>query len=119
MVSMIRPILLGAGLSAGLVPGVAPGAAGPSRPVTAAVQLLADVTLIDAQCRGVAVFFGSAFRIAAAQGLDVADVMPGSRLRRLFEAAMARRAAATSREELCGALATDYAAAMPDLMSRP
>lgn len=63
--------------------------------------------------------FGPAFRVAAAQGLKVTDVMPGSRLRQAFVAAMQRRTAATSREELCGSLATAYAAAMPAVVSQP
>ncbi len=85
----------------------------------AAIQLLADVTLIDGLCQNTTVRFGAAFKIAASDGLAIADVLPGGRLRRRFEAALQSRTAETPREELCGALATDYAAAVPGLVSHP
>ena len=57
--------------------------------------------------------------MAAGQGLNVADIMPGGRLRSAFEGAMLRRTDATSREELCGSLATAYATAMPTVVFQP
>lgn len=95
------------------------GAAKPADPREAAIQMLADVTLIDLQCRDLTVTFGTAFGRAAAEGLDVATVLPGEPLRPRFEAALRRRMAETPREQLCGTLAKDYAAAMPGLVSQP
>lgn len=91
----------------------------PATPREAAIQTLADVTLIDLQCRGATVIFGTAFKMAAAAGLDVADVLPGGPLRARFEADMRRRTSATPQEELCGALANAYASAVPGLVSPP
>lgn len=94
------------------------GAAKPRAPGDGPIQMLADVTLIDLQCRELTVTFGPAFGSAAAQGLDVASVLPGQPLRPRLVTAL-RRMAETPREELCGTLATTYAAAMPGLLSRP
>ena len=91
----------------------------PATPREAAIQRLADVTLIDLQCRGVTVMFGTAFRMAASEGLNVADVMPGGPLRARFDADMRRRTVETPQEELCGALAKDYATAVPGLVLQP
>lgn len=121
MTARSRLIACTAGLAVLVVPSCwqATALAKPHGTGGASVQLLADVTLIDGACSGVTVRFGPAFRMAAGQGLDVADVMPGGPLRPAFEAAMLRRTAATSREELCGSLATAYATAMPTVVSQP
>ena len=94
--------------------GLAAGDAPPD--VADAVQLLADVTLIDGECRNVAVNFGQAFQAALAMGLRASEVMPTGGRRPAFEAAMRSRFAATPHEDLCESLAKGYAARVPGVI---
>ncbi len=92
-------------------------AAAPAVPVPAdAVQLLADVTLMDGTCKQVAVDFGRAFQVADAMGLRASDVMPSGRLRAAFEAATRTRLAQTSPTELCEEVAKAYVDRVPGLL---
>jgi hypothetical protein len=94
--------------------GLATDSAAP--PSADAIQMLADVTLIDGECRDVTVDFGRAFHAAAAMGLRAVDVMPTGTLRPAFEAAARSRFAKTSHEDLCGDLARSYGERVPGLL---
>jgi hypothetical protein len=83
------------------------------------VQMLADVTLIDRECRNLETDFGPAFQTSERLGLPVADVMPGGQDRASFEAAMRDRVQTTSEDELCGAIAATYEEKLPGTIRRP
>ena len=84
-------------------------------PPADAIQMLADVTLIDGECSNVTVDFGRAFQAAAAMGLRAVDVMPTGALRPAFEVAARSRFARTPHDDLCGALAKHYGEQVPGL----
>jgi hypothetical protein len=84
-----------------------------------AIQMLADVALIDHECRNVGVVFGKAFQASETQGVPVLDVMPGGPLRPSFEAAYRLRFATASHEDLCGSVAARHAAEIPGLFAAP
>ena len=84
---------------------------------TRAIQVLADVTLVDSQCRKVNADFGVAFRYAEQQGVHPADVMPLGRHRTAFQAASDLRRDTTPLEELCGAFMLQYERDFPGLFA--
>ena len=81
------------------------------------VQMLADVTLIDAQCRSMNASFGPVLRYAAEHGLHPVDIMPLGGRRAEFQAAYTRRLNTTSPEELCGQLARQYDQEFPGVFT--
>jgi len=83
------------------------------------MQIMADVTLIDGECRDLHVMFGPAIAASEKLGLRFSDIMPTGPLRAQFEAAYRRRFAETSQEELCGQVAGHYAAELPGLFATP
>jgi hypothetical protein len=110
------------GLLAVLLMAAAPLPAWADPPVTPEqdpVQILADVTLIDAECHDVRVMFGPAIAAGKKLGLRFSDVLPAGPLRARFEAAYRRRFADTSQEELCGEVVRHYAAELPGLFTPP
>lgn len=82
-----------------------------------AMQLLADVTLIDSECRNLNAVFGMAFRYAEERGIHMTDVMPMGARRAEFQAAYDRRLEATAHEDLCGSLARQYDEEFPGLFT--
>lgn len=87
--------------------------AGEGAAMTDAVQVLADITLIDGACRDDAVNFGVVFRFAAQKGVADVTIMPGGLRRAEFEAALRSRSATFGKDELCGEIAANYAEALP------
>jgi hypothetical protein len=85
---------------------------------TEAIQVLADVTLIDSQCRKVSADFGLAFRYAEEQGVRGVDVMPLGRRRASFDAASEHRLGTTPVAELCGSLLQRYVQNFPGLFAQ-
>ena len=78
-----------------------------------ALQVIADVTLIDGSCKDVTVNFGAVFRFAAQQGLAISSVMPTGSRRADFERVLQARQVSFDRDELCGQVALNYAEALP------
>ena len=78
-----------------------------------AIEVLADLTLIDATCHDVTVNFGAGFRFAAGQGLAAVAVLPGGAQRPAFDRVLRERRASFGRDELCGEIAENYAEALP------
>ena len=78
-----------------------------------ALQVIADLTLIDGGCRNVVVDFGIGFRFAALQGLTVSSILPTGSRRDEFVAALARRGESFNHDELCHDVAGNYADALP------
>ena len=110
-----RPPACAPALAAAVVVLAFPGSiqAGESTPMTDAIQVLADLTLIDGACRDDAVNFGIAFRFAAEKGVHDVSIMPGGARRSEFEAALHSRGATFGKDELCGEIAANYAEALP------
>lgn len=82
-----------------------------------AIEFLADVTLIDAQCRSLNATFGMAFTYAEGRGVHATDIMPLGARRAEFQAAYDRRARSTPHDELCGSLARRYDQEFPGLLT--
>jgi hypothetical protein len=78
-----------------------------------ALEVLADLTLIDGTCRDVTVNFGAGFRFASDQGIAAVAVLPGGPQRSAFERVLRERRASFGRDELCGEIAENYAEALP------
>jgi hypothetical protein len=110
------------GLLAVLLMAAAPLPAWADPPVAPAqdpVQILADVTLIDAECRDVRVMFGPAIAAGEKLGLRFSDILPTGPLRARFEADYRQRFAGTSHDDLCSAVVQHYAAELPGLFTTP
>jgi len=82
-----------------------------------AVQIVADATLIDAQCQSINANFGLAFKYAEEHGIDAADIMPVGSRRAEFQTAYRQRIKTTPPEELCGALISNYNRSFPGLFT--
>ncbi len=106
-------LLFGAGVA---LPSVAENAATQR---IAPLQVMADVTLIDARCRELVVDFGALFRYGEANGITAVAVLPLGKLRKSFEAAYARRANSTSPEDLCTGVVEQDDEAAPGVIRRP
>ena len=92
--------------------------AGPTPAIDAAADLLADATLVDAECPSVAVDFGIALRAVEALDVQPSAFMPAGSLRGRFEAAYGQRFAGTSHDDLCGPVVDDEDRRFPGLFHR-
>lgn len=77
-----------------------------------AIQVMADLTEIDHECRDLDVNFGVGLEAAAQSGLVATTIMPTGAKRPAFETAL-RVSAAYTDETICGALAHHYSIALP------
>ena len=97
-----------------------PGAAETAQdPPLSPLQVIADMTLIDARCHNSLVNFGALFRYGEDHGIGADTILPLGARRRAFEAALASRLAAASPEDLCGAIAAEDDAAAPGIIHHP
>ncbi|MDX7950874.1 hypothetical protein P7D22_06740 [Lichenihabitans sp. Uapishka_5] len=87
--------------------------------VAAAVQVMADLTLIDSACHGEAVNFGIALGFLARQGVSTTSVLPGGSERAAFEHDVQTRRASFDHDALCGEIADNYAEALPGSVTLP
>ncbi len=78
-----------------------------------AIQVLADLTAIDADCRDLAVDFGIGFRYAEQHGLSPASILPTGARRPAFEAALRLTQSNDGAIVECGTLARHYSIALP------
>ena len=83
------------------------------------LQVMADITLIDAHCRNVSVNFGALFRYGEDHGIESISVMPLGSRRKAFEAAMASRLASAAPAELCSEITAQDDEAAPGVIRRP
>ena len=81
-----------------------------------ALQVLADVVLIEAECRGLNVDYGKLFAYAERNGIRPVEIMPLGERRAAFDAAFRRRARDAKGERLCGELAQERAATVPGVL---
>lgn len=82
-----------------------------------AIQMLADITLIDAACRTRNANFGMAYAAVEQHGVRVIDLLPGGARRAAFMAAYVHRDQELAHDELCGSFALRYETQMPGLFT--
>ncbi len=89
----------------------------PGGPDAEALQVLADVVLIESRCQTLMVDYGRLFDFAEREGISPMAVMPAGERRAAFEAAYAWRAREMRPDRLCGDLAAARAAAVPGVFT--
>lgn len=82
-----------------------------------ALQQVADVVLIESECRTLNVDYAALFAFAERNGIDPLEIMPAGQRRAAFDAAYRRRAHDVKGPALCGTLAADRAAAIPGVFT--
>lgn len=110
----------GLGILAAWLPPASAGqgrAAGHAGIQEGALQVLADVVLIESRCRSLTVDYGRLFAFAEGNGIQPVDIMPTGPRRPAFEAAFRARSREAGVDQLCGPLAADRAAVIPGLFS--
>ncbi len=100
------------GAAAAWLPGAAASQA-KSPVIDEPLQILADVVLIEAQCRRFAVDYGRLFAFAEENGIRPVEIMPMGVRRPAFDAAYRHRARERQGDILCVDLAADRAAVIP------
>jgi hypothetical protein len=88
-------------------PAASAGQAHPPAVADDALQVLADVVLIEAECRALNVDYGKLFAFAERNGIRPVDIMPLGERRAAFDIAYQRRAREFRGDRLCGALAQE------------
>lgn len=107
--------MVGSVLHLGAARAVAPNAADLGDPI----QVLADLTAIDDDCRDLSVDFGIGARYAADQGLPLTAILPTGRRRSTFEAALRMTQSTLDNAVVCGALAHHYSVVLPGSVTFP
>ena len=107
-------IVVAAGL-AGLALGFGPAWVAETRaaPAHDAMQVMADIVLIESRCGGLNIDYGKAFAFLQKNGIDPADIMPTGPRRPAFDADYRRRSASTDDGALCADLAAQRQADIP------
>jgi hypothetical protein len=82
-----------------------------------AIQVIADVTAIQARCWNLLVRPGIAFAYGETKGVRMIEVLPGGRLRSAFDKAFLD-SNKVDVEELCGPIANSYARDLPGVIER-
>ncbi len=92
---------------------LAPGAA----EVTEAMQVVADVVLVESVCRRLSVDYGRLFAFADQNGIRPVDVMPLGERRGAFEAATRKRVKEMRPDRICSDLAADREGVIPGVFT--
>ena len=82
------------------------------------IQTVADVVLVEAQCRDYNVDYAKLFAFAERNGLHAVDIMPTGQRRSAFDAAYQRRARQMTPQQLCTDLAADRDAIIPGVLTQ-
>lgn len=80
---------------------------GPSPYADDVIQVLADVVLIESECRQFTVDYGKLFAFAERNGVRPVEIMPLGERRATFDAAYRRRAREAKGDRLCRDLAEE------------
>ena len=107
--------LLGAGL-AGWLPAAVAGQ-GRAAVDAEALQVLADVVLVESRCGTLNVDYGKLFAYAETHGIRPVEIMPTGERRAAFEAATRKRIADTPPARLCSDLAAERDAVIPGVFT--
>lgn len=81
------------------------------------LQVVADVVLIESQCRQLGVDYGRLFAYAASNGIRPVDILPTGERRPAFDAASRRRAREMRGDRLCADLAAARDATIPGVFT--
>ena len=97
-----------------------PAWAGQTRSTAAgdALQVLADVVLIESECRQINVDYGELFRFAERNGIRPVDIMPLGERRPAFDAAYRQRAQEMRGERLCIDLVAQRETLLPGVFTQ-
>ena len=106
-------VAAGLGVAAAWLPGASAAGQAKAHAAEAAIQTLADVVLIESQCRRFTVDYGKLFAFAEQNGIRPTDILPTGARRAAFEDALRGRARERPGDDLCVDLAADRAAAIP------
>ena len=87
-------------------------------PAHDALQVMADIVLIESRCGGLNVDYGKAFAFLQRNGIDPVDIMPTGTRRAAFDADIRRRAAPTDDGALCADLAAQRQADVPGVFTQ-
>ena len=98
-------------------PSASAGQARPPAVADDALQVLADVVLIESECRELGVDYGKLFAYAESNGIRPVEIMPLGERRAAFDAATRRRAREMQGDRLCGALAQGRDAVIPGVFT--
>ncbi len=82
------------------------------------IQTVADVVLVEAQCRQFNVDYAKLFAFAEQNGIHAVDIMPTGVRRSAFESAYQRRARQMTPQQLCTDLAADRDAVIPGVLTQ-
>jgi hypothetical protein len=82
-----------------------------------AIQVIADVTAIQARCWNLLVRPGVAFAYGETKGVRMIEVLPGGRLRSAFDKAFVD-SNKVDVAKLCGPIASSYARDLPGVIER-
>ena len=107
--------LLGAGL-AGWLPAAVAGQ-GRAAIDAEALQVMADVVLVESRCGTLNVDYGKLFAYAETHGIRPIEIMPTGERRAAFEAATRKRVAEMPPARLCSELAADRDAVIPGIFT--
>lgn len=110
-------VLSAAGALALWQPAASAGQARPPAIGDDALQVLADIVLIESECRAFNVDYGKLFAFAERNGIRPVEIMPLGERRAAFDAAYRRRARETQADRLCGALAQERDAMIPGVFT--
>lgn len=83
-----------------------------------ALQVIADIVLIESECRQIDVDYGALFKFAERNGIRPVDIMPTGEHRAAFEAAYDWRSRAMRTEGLCIDLAAEREVTVPGVFSQ-
>ena len=82
------------------------------------IQTVADVVLVEAQCRQFNVDYAKLFAFAELHGIHAVDIMPTGVRRSAFESAYQRRARQMTPQQVCTDLAADRDALVPGVLTQ-
>ena len=82
------------------------------------IQTVADIVLIEAQCRAFNVDYAKLFAYAERNGVHEVDILPTGVRRSVFDAAYQRRARQMTPQQLCTDLAADRDATIPGVLTQ-
>lgn len=82
------------------------------------IQTMADVVLVEAECRAFNVDYAKLFAFAERNGIHAVDIMPTGTRRSAFDAAYRRRARQMPLQQLCTDLAADRDAVIPGVLTQ-
>ena len=82
------------------------------------IQTVADIVLVEAQCRQFNVDYAKLFAYAEQNGIHAIDILPTGARRSAYDAAYQRRARQMTPQELCTDLAADRDATIPGVLTQ-